>query len=64
MKTLSHYTFNNSILQEKRHKAKQPYAKSFLLVRLTGIEPVTRSLGNCCSILLSYRRMYTLLYRF
>ena len=50
MKTLSHYTFNNSILQEKRHKAKQPYAKSFLLVRLTGIEPVTRSLGNCTTI--------------
>ena len=31
MKTLSHYTFNNSILQEKRHKTKQPYAKSFII---------------------------------
>ena len=37
---------------------------AFIMVRLTGIEPVTRSLGNCRSIQLSYRRMYTLLYRF
>ncbi len=34
---------------------------SFLLVRLEGIEPPTCSLGNCRSILLSYRRMYILL---
>ena len=41
--------------RHKGHKALMPTV--FILVRLTGIEPVTRSLGNCCSILLSYRRM-------
>ena len=49
---------------KNRHKTKQPYAKSFLLVRLEGIEPPTYSLGNWRSVRLSYRRMYTLLYRF
>ena len=34
------------------------------MVRLEGIEPPTYSLGNWRSVRLSYRRMYTLLYRF
>ena len=37
---------------------------SILLVRLEGIEPPAYSLGNWRSVRLSYRRMYTLLYRF
>lgn len=34
------------------------------MVRLEGFQTPTHSLGNCSSFLLSYRRMYTLLYRF
>ncbi len=34
------------------------------MVRLEGIEPPTYSLGNWRSVRLSYRRIYTLLYRF
>ena len=56
--------YNYKHVYQNRHKAKSLMPGSPSMVRLTGIEPVTRSLGNCCSILLSYRRMYTLLYRF
>ena len=67
------YYSNIIILAHKKCKKMQkkkvygfhkPYTFFSILVRLTGIEPVTRSLGNCRSIQLSYRRMYTLLYRF
>ena len=37
---------------------------AFIMVRLEGLEPTTCSLGNWRSVRLSYRRMFTLLYRF
>ena len=47
-------------LNRKRNKGYKPlFLLYFSMVRLTGIEPVTLSLGNYCSILLRYRHMYT-----
>lgn len=56
--------YNYKHTYQNRHKAKSLMPDLSSMVRLEGIEPPTYSLGNWRSVRLSYRRMYTLLYRF